>query len=115
ILDALREPDLGERATNERPCSRQAPMEDGSGASCDANISSLQNLERHDWGVKQVAQLVSQEPGALVPTRGLTIEGELILFAPEFGDGARDGVVKASVQRAKVIGADGGVLLHSRL
>ena len=26
---------------------------------------------------------------------------ELILFASEFGDGARDGVVKASVQRAK--------------
>ena len=33
ILDALREPDLGERATDERNCSHEAPMEDGSGAS----------------------------------------------------------------------------------
>ena len=85
-------------------------MEDGSGASCDANISRLQHLERHDRGVEQVPQFMSQEPRALAPTRGLSIEGRLILFASEFGDGARDGVVKASVQRAKVIGADGRVL-----
>lgn len=33
----------------------------------------------------------------------------------EFGDGARDGVVNASVQRAKVIGADGRVLFHCQV
>ena len=90
-------------------------MEHGAGAPCHANISRLQNLERHDRGVEQVAQFMSQEPSALAPTRGLSIEGGLILFAPEFSDGARDGVVKASVQRAKVVGADRRVLFHCQL
>ena len=90
-------------------------MEDVSGASCDANISRLQNLERHDRGVEKVPQFMSQEPRALAPTRGFSIEGRLILFASELGDGARDGVVQASVQHAKVFGADRRVLFHRQL
>ena len=58
---------------------------------------------------------MSQEPQVLAPTRSLFIERRLILFAAEFGDGARDGVVKASVQRAKVIGADRGVRFHCQI
>jgi hypothetical protein len=115
ILDAFREPDLGERAADERLCSHEAPMEDTSGASCDANISRLQNLECHDRGVEKVAQFMSQEPRARAPTRRLSIEGRLILFASELGDGARDGLVEASVQCAKVIGADGRVLFHREI
>ena len=114
ILDALREPDLGERATDAQLLP-EAPMEDGSGASCDANVSRLQNFERHERGVEHVAQFMSQEPRALAPTRGFSIEGRLILFASELGDGARDGVVEASVQCAKVIGADGRVLFHCEI
>src|SRR4029453_6002634 len=90
-------------------------MEDGSGASCDANVSRLQNFERHERGVEHVSQFMSQEPRALAPTRGFSIEGRLILFASELGAGARDGVVEASVQRAKVIGADGRVLFHCEI
>jgi hypothetical protein len=115
ILDALRESDLGKRATNERNGSHEAPMEDASRASCDANIARLQNLERHDRGVEHVAQFMRQEPCALAPTRGFSIEGRLILFASELGNGARDGVVEASVQCAKVIGADGRVLFHCEI
>ena len=74
-------------------------MEHRPGASCDSNIPGLENLERDDRGVDQVSQLMSQEPEALAPARGLSIEGGLVSFAPAFGDGARDGVVKASVQR----------------
>ena len=66
-------------------------------------------------GVEQVAQFMSQKPCALAPTRGLSFEGRLILFASEFSDGARDGVVKASVQCAKVVGADGRVLFDCQL
>ena len=51
-------------------------MEHGPGAPCDANISRLENLERQDRGVEQVAQFMSQEPRALAPTRGLSIEGQ---------------------------------------
>ena len=49
---------------------------------------------------------MGQESEALVPAHALSIERELILPAPVLGDGARDGVVKASVQRAEIIRAD---------
>ena len=84
-------------------------MEHGSGAPGDADIPRLEHLERDDRGVDQVPQFMGQEPEPLAPARGLSIEGGLILFAPVLGDGARDGVVEASVQRAKVIRADGRV------
>ena len=58
---------------------------------------------------------MSEEPEALAPARGFSIEGGLILFTPVFGDRARDGIVKASVQRAKVIRADGRVHFHCQL
>ena len=84
-------------------------MEHGPGAPCDANIPRLEHLERDDRGVDQVPHFMSQEPEPLVSSRGLSIEGGLILFAPVFGDGARDGVVKAAVEHAKVVRADGRV------
>jgi hypothetical protein len=37
------------------------------------------------------------------------------LYARKLRDGARDGVIKASVQRAKVIRADGGVRLDGEV
>ena len=107
ILDALVETDLGERATNESAHSHEAAMEHRPGASCDSDIPSLENLERDDRGVDQVSQFMSQEPEALAPARGLSIDDGLISFAPVLGDGAGDGVVKASVQRAKSPRADG--------
>ena len=58
---------------------------------------------------------MSQEPEPLVLANGLSVEGGLILFAPVFGDGARDGVVKASVQHTKIIRADGRVRFHCQL
>ena len=90
-------------------------MEHGPGAPCDSNIPRLENLERDDRGVDQVPQFMSQEPEALAPARGFSIEGGLISFAPVLGDRARDGVVKASVQRAKVVRADGRVHFHRQL
>ena len=90
-------------------------MEHGPGAPCDADVPRLEHLEREDRGVDQVPQFVSQEPEALAPARGLSVEGGLISFAPVLGDGARDGVVQASVQRAKIICADGRVHFHGQL
>ena len=78
-------------------------MEHGPRAPCDANVSRLEHLERDDRGVDQVPQFMREEPEPLAPARGLSIERGLIAFAPVLGDGARDGVVKASVQHAKVI------------
>ena len=37
-------------------------MEHGPGAPCDANIPGLEHLERHDRGVDQVPQFMSEEP-----------------------------------------------------
>ena len=56
-------------------------------------------------GVDQVPQFVRQEPEALGPARGLSIDAGLIPFAPVLGDGARDGIVQAPVQRAEVVRA----------
>ena len=57
----------------------------------------------------------AKNPSALAPARGLSVEGGLISFAPVLGDRARDGVVEASVQRAKVVRADGRVHFHRQL
>ena len=107
ILNALRETDLGERTSNEIACDAMrlrwstVPV-----LPADADVSRLQNLERHDRRVDQVAQFMSEEPEAFAPARGLSIDAGLIALAPVLGDRAGDGVVEASVQRAKVVGAD---------
>ena len=49
-------------------------MEHGAGAPCDADIPGLEHLERDDRGVDQVPQFVSQEPEALAPACGLSID-----------------------------------------
>ena len=84
-------------------------------ASADTNISRLEHFEREDRRVEQVPHFMSQEPCPLVPSRGLSIQGGLILLAAEFGDSTRDGVVKAPIEHAKVIRADGLVHFHREL
>ena len=106
ILDALREPDLGQRALDEVAQPRQAAMEDDPGAPRDADVARLEDLERQDRRVDEIPQLVRQKPEALAAARGLLVEGGLIPSAPILGDGARNRVVQASVQRAEVIDAD---------
>jgi hypothetical protein len=51
----------------------------------------------------------AKNPTALAPARGLPVECGLVSPAPELGDGARDGVVEAPVQRPEVVRADGRV------
>jgi hypothetical protein len=58
---------------------------------------------------------MSEEPEPLAPARSLSIEGGLISCAAVLGDGTRDGIVKTSIQRAKVIRADGRVHFHRQL
>jgi hypothetical protein len=55
---------------------------------------------------------MSQEPRALIPSRSLSIQSGLILLAAEFGDSARNRVVKAQIEPAKVVGAAHGLLRH---
>ena len=81
-------------------------MEDGAGAARDADISGLENLERHHRGVEQVAQFVRQEPDALASARALRGLGRQVLFAAKLGDGAGNGLVEASIQQPEVAGAD---------
>ncbi|HEV2986002.1 MAG TPA: hypothetical protein VGX46_16510 [Vicinamibacterales bacterium] len=70
-------------------------MHHGPGAPSDANIPRLKHLERGNRGVAQGPQF-------------LRLSGVAdLLFAPELGDGGRNRVVQAPVQRAKVIRADG--------
>ena len=90
-------------------------MEHGAGAPGDADIPRLEHLERDDRGVDQVPQFMREEPEALAPACGLAVERGLIAFAPVLGDRARDRVVEAPVQRAKVVRADGRVQFHGQL
>ena len=89
ILDALGEPDLGERAADERVQPHEAAMEHGPGAPADADVPGLEHVEREDRRVDQVPQLVREEPEALAPARRLAIGRELIAIAPVLGHGAR--------------------------
>src|SRR4029450_7587428 len=90
-------------------------MEHAPGAPCDSNVPGLENLERDDRSVNQVPQFMGQAPGALAAAHALSIGWELILSTPVLGDGARDGVVKASVQHAKVVRADGRAHFNCQL
>jgi len=90
-------------------------MEHAPGAPCDSNVPGLENLERHDRSVDQVPQFMGQAPEALASAHALSIGCELILSTPELRDGARDGVVKASVQHAKVVRADGRAHFNRQL
>ena len=58
---------------------------------------------------------MSEKSKLLRSARDLSIQRRLIPLAPILRDGARDGVVEASVQHAKIIGADGRVHLHREL
>jgi hypothetical protein len=57
---------------------------------------------------------MSEEARALVPSRGL-IANRLISLTSVLGNRASDRVVKASVQRAKVVGTDGCVQFDGQL
>ena len=58
---------------------------------------------------------MSQEPRARIPSRSLSSQSGLILLAAEFGDSARNRVVKTQIEPAKVVRADGRVHLHRKL
>ncbi len=90
-------------------------MQHGAGAPGHADVPGFEHLEGHNRGVGQVPQFVSQEAETLAPARGFAIDGELMACASVFGDGARDGVVKAAVERAKVLRADRRVHLQRQL
>ena len=85
-------------------------MEHVPGAPCDSNIPRPDCLEREQRRFAQVSQLE-----ALGPVCRHSIGGGVTLFAPELGDGARDGLVQAFVQQTKVFCADRRVQLHSQL
>ena len=80
-------------------------MEHGARVPCHSNVPRLHHLERHDRDMDQVPQFVCEESKPLVLASGVSIDGGLIAFEPVLSDCVRDGVVKASVQHAKVIHA----------
>ena len=84
-------------------------------APANANISCLENLERDDRGVVQVPQFMREELEGLAPACRFAAGAGLLSFARVLGDRTRDGIVKALVQHAKVVGADGRVEFHGQL
>ena len=115
ILHRLRETKLVDRSPNQRAQRHQAAVKHRAGAPGDADISRLEHLERDDRGVGEISQLMGQEPEALCPAGGFSIEGPLHTDASVLGDGRGDGLVKTSIQRSEVPGADGRVSFHGQL
>jgi hypothetical protein len=109
---SLRDPDLGERATNKVACSHEVPAEHFASAPTDPNVSRLEHVKRQEGRIQQVPQFVREEAEAFVATRRLSVECGLIASAPELGHGACNGVIKASVESSKIVGAHGSVLFQ---
>ena len=79
-------------------------------------LPGLEHLEREDRRVHQVPQFMSQKSKPLGSARDFSHRAWTdCSLAPVLRDGARDGVVEAAVQHAKVIGADGRVHFHGEL
>lgn len=96
ILHAMRQADLGERLTTEIACSQRASMEDPRGTPSDSDVPCLEYVECNNRSVEQVPQFMSEELRALVSSRGLAIESELISLTSVLRNRAGDGIVKAS-------------------
>ena len=88
-------------------------MKHGARAPRRRDVTRLQNLECHDRRVHQVPQFMGEEPEAFAPACGLSIDAGLISLTPVLGHRAGDGVIKASVQRPKVVRADRCVQFHA--
>jgi hypothetical protein len=106
ILNSLYQSNLGERPTNEVAGTHEAPLEYPTRASTDSYIPPAENLKGEEGRVQQVPQFMNEVPETLVPACGLAIDAGLVSATPELGDSPGDGVVKASVERAKVIRTD---------
>ena len=87
-------------------------MEHRAGAPGHPNIARLENLERHDRGVHQIPQFMSEEPEALARACRLFIDAGLISFTSVLSHRAGDAILKASVQRSKIIRIDRRVQFH---
>jgi hypothetical protein len=77
-----------------------------------ADIPGLQHFKRHERGVHQVPQFMGKAPKALAPACGLSINARLISLTAVLRHRACDGIIEASVQRPKIVGADGNVQFH---
>jgi hypothetical protein len=53
-----------------------------------------------------------RRPEALAAACGLSVAARLVALTAVLGHRARDGIIQASIQRAKVISADGSVQFH---
>jgi hypothetical protein len=74
-VDALRNPDLAERATGQRSRCHETAMQYGPSASTHANIARLEYLESENRGVQQVSHLMSDKPGPRIRPGRFLFEG----------------------------------------
>jgi hypothetical protein len=87
-------------------------MQHRAGAAPHANIPGLHHLEGHERCVQQVSQFMGEESEPFGPACGFAIDARLIALTSVLGHRARDRIVEASIQRAKVAGADWCVQFH---
>ena len=82
---------------------RQAGFEYGSRTTADSDVASLQDIERSACRVEKIPDLMREESDSFVLADRFSIKHRLIALSAELCDGAGNRIVKAPVQRAKVV------------
>ena len=100
---------------DEVPEPREAPHEHAPRTAADSDVAGPEHFKRDACRVHQIPDLMSEKSESRVLASGFSIERRLIASSAVLRDGARNGIVKASVQRAKIIDADRCALFHGQV
>ena len=115
FLTAFVERTVLERPGDEISQSHEGSIEYGPGAPAHADVSRLENLERDDCRVHKIPHFMDEETHPFVVTVRGFVRVRLLAFARVHRDGARDGLVQASVEGPEVFRADRRVRLQGQV
>ena len=110
-----REAHFGERAIDDVAQADQAAIEHRAGGAAHAHVAAFDRGDREHRGVEQIAQLVREMTEALTHGLGAFGRDQIIALAAELGDGVRDGIVQAAIERAKLLRLERRVAFDRKL
>lgn len=95
--------DLVQRSADQACHGGVTAPENGAGRTARRQIPRLHGIQSEHGGTQRVAQFVHQIAQALVALARLAQQDRLVALRAEFGDRVRDGVVKATIERSKLV------------
>jgi hypothetical protein len=112
ILHTLCKADLDEGTSNEGERCQKAAMKHGARAPTTPTFPVFSTSNAMSEVFIRFRNSWAKNPKALAPACGLSINARLISLTAVLRHRACDGIIEASVQRPKVVGADGSVQFH---